>query len=139
MRRRPSYEATLGAADLTPFQGEHIVRIAVTSQNFRTITGHAGKTRRFLIYQAEQGIEPVEVDRLDLPRELSFHEFAGGPHPVDGTDTLLTSAAGDGFMRKMAARGIRVVLTGESDPLQAVKDLLQGRVVPPAPHEHHHP
>ena len=26
------------------------MRIGVTSQNFRTITGHAGKTRRFLIY-----------------------------------------------------------------------------------------
>jgi hypothetical protein len=139
MRRRSPDGATSGAADLILFHGEHIVRIAVTSQNFRTITGHAGKTRRFLIYQAQPGSEPVEVDRLDLPRELSFHEFAGGPHPVDGTDTLLTSAAGDGFMRKMAARGIRVVLTGETDPLQAVKDLLQGRVVPPLPHEHHHP
>jgi hypothetical protein len=28
------------------------MRIGVTSQNFRTITGHAGKTRRFLVYQA---------------------------------------------------------------------------------------
>ncbi|MEW8693532.1 MAG: nitrogen fixation protein, partial [Candidatus Thiodiazotropha endolucinida] len=27
------------------------MKIAVTSQNFRTITQHAGKTRRFLIYE----------------------------------------------------------------------------------------
>lgn len=115
------------------------MRIAITSQNFRTITGHAGKTRRFLIYHAQPGTDPVEVDRLDLPRELSFHEFGGGPHPVDGADALLTGGAGEGFVHKMAARGIRVVVTGETDPLRAVKELLQGRVVPPVPHEHDHP
>jgi len=114
------------------------VRIAITSQNFKTITGHAGKTRRFLIFEAQPGADPVEVDRLDLPRELSFHEFAGGPHPVDGTDALLTGGAGEGFVRKMAERGIRVVVTGETDPLRAVNELLQGRVVPPVPHEHDH-
>ena len=26
------------------------MRIAVTSQNFRTVTGHAGKARRFLVF-----------------------------------------------------------------------------------------
>lgn len=112
------------------------MRIAVTSQNFKTVTGHAGKTRRFLIYEAQPGTEPAQVGRLDLPREMSFHEFAGGPHPVDGADALLTGSAGDGFVRKMAERRIRVVVTGETDPLQAVKDLLQGIVVPPVPHEH---
>ncbi len=29
------------------------MRIGVTSQNFRTITGHAGKTRRFLIFEQD--------------------------------------------------------------------------------------
>ncbi|HKJ77206.1 MAG TPA: nitrogen fixation protein, partial [Gammaproteobacteria bacterium] len=43
------------------------MEIAITSQNFRTVTGHAGKTRRFLVYEAGPGQEPVEVDRLDLP------------------------------------------------------------------------
>lgn len=51
------------------------MRIAVTSQNFTTITRHAGKTRRFLIYEAQPGTEPAEVQRLDLPIEMSFHEF----------------------------------------------------------------
>ena len=34
------------------------MRIAVTSQNFKTITGHAGKSRRFLIYDLEPGSAP---------------------------------------------------------------------------------
>jgi predicted Fe-Mo cluster-binding NifX family protein len=106
------------------------MRIAVTSQNFRTVTPHAGKTRRFLIYEAQSGTDPAEVARLDLPREMSFREFGGGPHPVDGVDVLLTGSAGDGFVRKMTARGIRVVVTEESNPIQAVKDVLLGPTVP---------
>ena len=49
---------------------EKPMKIGVGSQNFRTITGHAGKTRRFLIYEAGQaGIR--EIERLDLPKEMS--------------------------------------------------------------------
>jgi len=99
------------------------MRIAITSQDFKTVTSHAGKARRFLIFDVPPGAEPKEVDRLDLPRELSFHEFAGGPHPVDGVDAILTAGAGGGFIRKMAERGIRVVVTAETDPLQALQDL----------------
>lgn len=114
------------------------MRIAVTSRNFKTVTGHAGKTRRFLIYEAQPRSEPVEVERLDLPREMSFHEFAGGPHPVDGVRALLTGGAGDGFVRKLAARGIRVFVTGETDPVRAVKGFVQGRVPAPVQHQHDH-
>lgn len=116
------------------------MKIAITSQNFRTVTGHGGKTRRFLIYDAQPGTPPTEVDRLDLPIELSFHEFSGGPHPVDGVDALVTGSAGSGFIRKLAGRGIRVVVTGETDPLKAVDDVLASRITPPAPHDcdHHH-
>lgn len=114
------------------------MKFAVTSQNFRTVTGHAGMTRRFLVFQASVPDEVAEVTRLDLPKEMAFHEFAGGAHPIDGVDVLLTGSAGEGFHRKMAARGIRVVVTGQADPVQAVREVLAGRTTPPAPHEHGH-
>lgn len=112
------------------------MKFAVTSQDFRTVTGHAGMTRRFLVYQASVPDEVAEVTRLDLPKELAFHGFAGGPHPIDGVDVLLTASAGEGFHRKMAARGIRVVVTGQEDPLLAVREVLAGRTTPPVPHGH---
>jgi predicted Fe-Mo cluster-binding NifX family protein len=31
------------------------MKIAVTSQDFRTVTGHAGRARNFLIYDAQPG------------------------------------------------------------------------------------
>jgi hypothetical protein len=36
-----------------PFHTEgDIMRIAITSQNFRTVTGHAGRAGRFLVFEA---------------------------------------------------------------------------------------
>lgn len=94
------------------------MQIAVTSQNFRTVTGHAGKGRRFLIYEVD-GTSTTEVNRLDLPKEMSFHEFGGIAHPLDGTAVLVTHSCGDGFRQKMAHRGIQVVLTDLEDPVAA--------------------
>lgn len=99
------------------------MKIGVTSQNFRTVTGHAGKTRRFLIYEIDGEGNPVEVDRLDLPKDMSMHEWKGGPHPIDVVDVLITAGSGEGFVNKMAQRNIRVVRTDETDPEAAVRAL----------------
>ena len=117
------------------------MKIAITSQNFRTVTGHAGKTRRFLVFEAA-GDEVREVERLDLPKEMSFHELPGdAPHPIDGVDVLVTGGCGQGFVTRLARRGIRVVATGEADPARAARLVCTGRpLLPPAPHDHpdHH-
>lgn len=82
------------------------MRIAVASQNFRTVTPHAGKTRRFLIFEVATGAPAREAGRLDLPKELSIHEFRGeGPHPLDEVEAVIAGSAGAGFVRRMAARG----------------------------------
>jgi len=103
------------------------MKIAVTSQNFRTVTGHAGRARRFIIYAVEADGEPREIDRLDLPREMAFHEFHGDdPHPIDGVDVVVTGGCGPGFPRRLAARGIRVVTTEEQEPLIAARAVVTG-------------
>lgn len=113
------------------------MKIGVTSQNFRTITGHAGKTRRFLVYSADAEGNPIEIDRLDLPREMSMHEFRGDRHPIDELDVLITGGCGDGFVRRLASRGVKVVATSETDPQTAVSAVFSGVPLPPAqPHEH---
>ena len=113
------------------------MNIAVTSQNFRTLTGHAGKTRRFLVYTSPAENEWLETDRLDLPKEMSMHEFKSSSHPVDAFDVLITESCGDGFIRKMASRGIIVLITSETDPLTAVIACASGEHLPPAkPHSH---
>lgn len=116
------------------------MKIAVTSQNFRTITGHAGKARRFLVYDVPTDGEPVALDRIDLPMGMAFHDFHGdGPHPVDGVDVIVTGGCGAGFAHRMQQRGIQVVTTSASDPLEAADAVGHGRPLPPPqPHDHHH-
>ena len=114
------------------------MKIAVSSQNFRTVTAHAGKARRFIVFELATPCTPRDVERLDLPRELALHEYRGLDHPLFAMDAVITGGAGDGFVRRLGARGIEVVLTGETDPLQAVHDYVAGIVKPPLPHEHGH-
>ena len=115
------------------------MRIAVTSQNFRTITGHAGKTRRFLVYEADGSSEPREVQRLDLPAGMALHDYHGEDHPLYGLglNALVTQGAGQGFRARMTRYGIAVHATSASDPLTAVRAVAGGQPLPPA-EEHDH-
>lgn len=106
---------------------EHAIRIAVASQHYRTVSGHAGKCRRFLVFEAEHGTAPREVERFDLPRKLTFREFAGdGPHPLDSVQAVIVASAGAGFIGRMAARGIEVITTSQTDPLCAATQYVAG-------------
>lgn len=112
------------------------MRFAITSQNFRTITGHAGKARRFIIYDVQGPDEITEIKRLDLPAEMAIHGFdASLQHPLDETDFLITASSGEGFVMRMAQRGVRVVRTGETDPVEAIRGCYFGNLKPPAPHD----
>ena len=105
------------------------MRIAVTSQNFRSVTGHAGRARRFIVFEAAAGAPAREVERLDLDAAMAIHGFdPRARHPLDDMDVLITGGAGEGFVRHMTARGVRVVATGETDPALAVAAFLAGRV-----------
>lgn len=115
------------------------MRFAITSQNFRTITGHAGKARRFMIFEVQSPDEIAEVTRLDLPLNMAIHGFDNNlQHPLDETDILITGSAGDGFVMRMAQRGVRVIRTGETDPIEAIRCCFYGNLKPPLPHDHTH-
>lgn len=115
------------------------LKIGVSSQNFRTVTGHAGKGRRFMVFETFDGMEVQEAGRIDLPKEMSLHEWNGqGEHPLFELDMLITASCGDGFIRKMGSRGVQVRATSETDPVTAVKAWLAGTLAAAAPHEHDH-
>ncbi len=106
------------------------MKIGVTSQNFRTITAHGGKSRRFMIFEASDG-HIVQTDKLDLPKEMSIHEHpCNAAHPIDGLDVLITGSCGEGFLKKLAERGVRVIVTSETDPLTAVAAAAAGVGLP---------
>lgn len=112
------------------------MKIAVTSQNFKSVTGDTGKSRRFIVFDIGLPGDSPEVVWLDLPMEMSFQEFSGEVHPLDSVDVILTASAGRALITKVAQRGIRVVTCGESDPRKAVRDFLRGAIKAVNPHAH---
>ncbi|MCG5524195.1 nitrogen fixation protein [Ectothiorhodospira haloalkaliphila] len=122
------------------------MRIIVSSQNFRTITGHAGKSRRFLVFEENGEGQMDETGRLDLPRELSLHEYHGSDaeHPLFQAQptALITQSAGPRFQQRLARQGVTVHVTSATDPLQAAQAVLRGEPLPEPeedPHHAHHP
>lgn len=113
------------------------MKIAITSQNWLTVTNHPGKTGRFRVFEAAPGSAPKELERIDLPAELTIHTWRGdGPHPLFEMDVIIAGSAGAGFINRLAAQGVKVVTTSERDPLAAIAGLLSGTLPPAAPHHH---
>lgn len=115
------------------------MKIAVGSQNLQTVTPHGGKTRRFIIFEANPGTAPEVMGRIDIPAELTMHNFhSEGPHPLDAVDVVIVASAGEGFVRRLAERGVETVITDEKNPLDAVCGYVEGRLRRLPPHGRHH-
>lgn len=100
------------------------LRIAVTSQNRKQITEHAGKCRKFWIYET-RGQTVVSKTLLELPLEQSLHASAGDDkHPLAPIDLLITGSIGDGLRQRLADLGIETIVTMETDPDAVVDRLL---------------
>jgi predicted Fe-Mo cluster-binding NifX family protein len=112
------------------------MKVAVVSEDFRALTGKAGKARRFLLFEAERGRRPRLEKYYELPdkcptyREL--HEDDESFHPLDGM-VLIANEAGEGFRERLARRGTQVHITSERDPHTAVALLLEGKLPAKAP------
>jgi predicted Fe-Mo cluster-binding NifX family protein len=116
------------------------MKIAVTSQNRKTITGHAGKCRKFWIYQIE-GTQTINRTLLELPIDQSFHESAhAGSHPLDDVNVLISGGMGQGLQSRLKQKGIMAMCTPETDPDAAVQAWLSGTLaeLPAELHDHGH-
>jgi predicted Fe-Mo cluster-binding NifX family protein len=104
------------------------MKIAVTSQNRRTITEHAGRCRKFWVYTIENG-QTSAKELLELPKEQSFHESdPHAPHPLDDVTVLISASMGQGMLRRLAGKGILGIVTDETSPNSAVTAYLEGRL-----------
>lgn len=110
------------------------MKIAIATQDFTKVSGHAGQARQWLLYDLTQHhanrLLPVP-QRIDLAQDQVLHVFTDdGPHPLDGIDVVISASAGDGFIRHMRKRGADVLLTGETDPAVAITRILAGEALP---------
>ena len=100
------------------------MKIAVTSQNRKSITEHAGRCRKFWVFDTENS-EIIKSELLELPKQQSFHDSSDDvPHPLDNVDVLIAGGMGQGLIRRLKNKGIRPLVTQESDPTKAVLSYL---------------
>jgi predicted Fe-Mo cluster-binding NifX family protein len=109
------------------------MKIAIATQDFDKVSGHAGQTRQWLVYDLTEHranrLLPAPT-RVTLDKTQVLHVFADdAAHPLDGIDIVVCASAGDGFIRHMKKRGAEVLLTGESDPAQAIAGILAGQAL----------
>lgn len=111
------------------------MKIAVASSDFQSVSGHAGRAKRWLTFETDDAGTISSPGRIELPGEQVFHyvEENGGPHPLDGIDVVITLSAGEGFIRHMEKRGATVALTAEKDAAKAVRDFLDQTLSDPKP------
>ncbi len=120
-------------------------KVAITSQNKRTVTNHAGKCLNFLVYTIEdEKIIEKEVLTLDRERNLkyTFHDDPSEiPYsPVFEVDILLTGSIGGSGIHKLAQNNVAAYVIREKDPDTAIEKLLNGTLeaFEPASHSHQH-
>ena len=114
------------------------MKIAVTSQNRKNVTEHAGRCRKFWIFNIENN-NVVDKQLLELTKEQSFHDSSTHePHPLDHIDVLIAGGMGHGLVTRLEKRGIASVVTKEDDPDTAVSLYLGGSLKSEQPHRHSH-
>lgn len=119
------------------------MKIAITSQNQRNVTGHAGRATRFVVYEVKDG-NVVDKHLIETDKENTLHEFFHNPrvpgksHPVLDVDVIITGSMGPGFVHHMVEFGIEAIMTDEQDLDEVVAHFLDGTLRRQMPGMHHH-
>lgn len=99
------------------------MKIAIASQNQRTVTAHAGRCRHFFIYDTERDSPP---ESLFLDADQTLASWHGGTHALEAVVTLIAGSAGNGVAEKLACRGVHLLATSERDASRAYAGFLDG-------------
>lgn len=101
------------------------MKIALTSPNGTTLSGHAGKCPGYLVFEIEND-KIVRQEHIKLAREQTLRNLEGSlsnhpEHPLHGISAFVTQGLGEGLMNKLQNDQIAVYQTAEADPVNALK------------------
>lgn len=121
--------------------------VAITSQNRKSITEHAGRCRNFFIYTIVND-RVVKKELLELSSGETLHEVFHSEKPTHSVlfdvDILLTGGIGNGAIQKLAVNNVTCYIVREKDPDEAISKLMKGvlEAIAPVSHksdcDHHH-
>lgn len=101
-------------------------KIAVASQNRRTITGHTGRCRIFRLFEIA-GQDIIDTGLVELEEDETFH--ASGhklPTGLAGITAIISAGMGPGLIKRLQEEGIEGIICSESDPQFAIKKFRDG-------------
>jgi predicted Fe-Mo cluster-binding NifX family protein len=119
-----------------------------TNKNGDKVAEHAGHGVYFKIYtiDEENGIEDQKLIKVN--KEETLHNLLHNPntnpddHEVLKSQILLTGGIGVGAINKLAHLGVRAYIIEETNPDEAIQQLMNGtlKAIDPntVPHNHHH-
>jgi predicted Fe-Mo cluster-binding NifX family protein len=103
------------------------IRVAVASQNRRSVTAHAGRCRRFWVYDL-QGGEAGPGKLVELAKEGTLHALRPGiPPELSDLDVLIAADLCDNLCRRLERHGIEGLASTCATPDEAVRELLAER------------
>lgn len=104
------------------------MRIAVPTNDGETVSGHFGRSRKFLVFEVEGGrvVRRVAQDNAGPNGE---HSHGGVLRALDGCDVVIAARMGDGMATALEARGVKRVNAGEARTAEeAVQAYLRGEL-----------
>jgi len=128
------------------------MRVAVATDNGRTLALHAGRARSFHIYDVEEDMRVIKREERPNPHcdfvlerhragatgmghRRGFHDTPGhgGGHDIlfqaiHDCDVLLARGMGPRLADDLAARGIKPIVTNETDIARALNCLIKGEL-----------
>ena len=105
------------------------MKIAVSSQNQTNVTGHLGHCQKFWIYDVDDTfIQNKQL--LELAKAQSFHESSPkDSHPLDDVQVMISGSMGNGLACRLESKGIKPIVTPETDPDAAITAYLAGSLI----------
>jgi predicted Fe-Mo cluster-binding NifX family protein len=101
------------------------LKIAVSSQDRRTITGHVGRCRKFWVYEIRGNRIDNKTLRELTPAQMLHSSPLGNGHPLDDVHVLITAAVTPFLYQRLQRGGVKPFVTEKSDPDDAVRMLLE--------------
>lgn len=119
------------------------MKIALSFQDGKTISGHAGRCTKFLVYDIQDN-NYVSKSVLEIDEDRILHNVLHNlmlpfmDHPIFNMDVIISKSMGDGFIKKMKIKGIEAIPTSEVEADLAVQKYLSGELEVLEPVNHHH-
>lgn len=120
-------------------QERQLIAVAVTEEG--QISNHAGRSQCWQVFDIWPARAPVLIYTLTLEEPTVLHVWHTQDyperHPLHAMDAVIVMTAGEGVIRRLGERGVRLVTTSETDPLTAVQAYLDDTLPEGPPHDEH--